>query len=165
MSENVKGKIIQLPKQRQKECVVVFNDEDEPVAYYEQRKKRTLGANWVATFQSGLEWLSMQENMTGEQWRVFAFLMSKLDFDNYLRVPQRDICERLNMKKPNVSRAIKALIDFDVIIPGPMAGRYKTYRLNPRIGMRGTKHFHETVVEYDELKKMRDAKNAAEKNE
>lgn len=161
MNENVKEKIIQLPKHRQKECVVVFNEHNEPIAYYESRNKRVLGANWVATFQSAMEWLAMQKQMTGEQWRVFAYLFSRLDYDNYLRVPQKDIAEKLEMRIPHVSRAIKGLIDLDVIIPGPMAGRYRTYRLNPRIAMRGTKHYHETVVEYDELKKMRDEKKNA----
>ena len=151
VNKSVNEKVIQLQK-RQKECIVSFNDAGEPVAYYELKKKRALGVNWVAMFQAGMEYLSQQKNMSGEQWRVFAYLMSRLDYDNYLRVPQKEIAEHLDLTVPNVSRAIKALIELDVIIPGPLAGRFKTYRLNPRIGLRGTKHKKETIIEYDELR-------------
>ena len=60
------------------------------------------------------------------------------------------------MQKSHVSRAIKGLIDLDVILPGPMAGRYKTYRLNPRIAHRGAKNYRGTIIEYDELKRQHD---------
>ena len=55
-----------------------------------------------------------------------------------------------------VSRAIKGLKELDVIIVGPMAGRSKTYRLNPRIAHRGARNYQQTIIEYDELKKRRD---------
>ena len=41
--------------------------------------------NWVANIQDGLARVARQE-MTGEQWRVFAYLLSRLDFDNFLKV-------------------------------------------------------------------------------
>ena len=58
------------------------------------------------------------------------------------------------MKKPNVSRAMKKLAELDVISVGPMAGRSKTYRLNPRIAHRGAKNYRNTLIEYDRLKEL-----------
>ena len=110
----------------------------------------------MATFQDGLGWMAKQEGMTGEQWRVFAYLVSKLDFDNYLKVQQKDIAEELRMQKSHVSRAMKGLAELDIISVGPMAGRSKTYRLNPRIAHRGAINYQQTIIEYDELKKRRD---------
>lgn len=115
----------------------------------------------MATFQDGLAWMAKQEGMTGEQWRVFAYLVSRLDFDNYLKVSQKDIAEELRMQKSHVSRAMKGLVDLNVIAVGPMAGRSKTYRLNPRIAHRGAKNFKQTIIEFDELKKR---KQGDEKN-
>lgn len=115
----------------------------------------------MATFQEGLAWMARQE-MTGEQWRVFAYLVSRLDFDNYLKVPQKDIAAELKMQKSHVSRAIKGLVDLDIITVGPMAGHSKTYRLNPRIAHRGAKNYQETIIQYDALRKAQTTQEDAE---
>lgn len=106
---------------------------------------------------SGMEWMCRQ-NITGEQWRVWAFLMSRLDFDNWLRVKQKEICEIVGLKQANVSRALSRLVELDIITKGPMAGRHNTYRLNPRIAHRGAKHYKSNVVQYDELKRRMEAR-------
>ena len=103
-------------------------------------------------FQSGITDMAKM-GLTGEQWSVWAYLMGTLDFDNYWRVSQKDVAEALGMKKQNVSRAIHVLLDKDIIIEGPMAGRFKTYRLNPRIAHRGSRNYQNSVIEYDALKK------------
>lgn len=146
-----KNKIIPLPK-NERTCIVILGDDNEVKGYINKPRKNLLGGRWVASFQDGLEWLAKQD-MTGEQWRVFAYLMSKLDFDNFLKIQQKDICEALQLNKSNVSKAIKRIIELDIITVGPMAGRSKTYRLNPRIAHRGAKNFQNTIIEYDELKR------------
>ena len=149
-----KEKVIPLPKER--EIIAILGEGDEVQGYINKRRENRLGAHWVATFQDGLAWMAKQEGMTGEQWRVFAYLVSKLDFDNYLKVRQKDIAEELRMQKSHVSRAMKGLAELDIISVGPMAGRSKTYRLNPRIAHRGARNYQQTIIEYDELKKRRD---------
>ena len=151
-------KVIPMPKER--ECTVLFGEDGEVKGYINRRRENRLGGHWVATFQDGLAWMAEQD-MTGEQWRVFAYLVSRLDFDNYLKVSQKDIAEELRMQKSHVSRAMKGLVDLNVIAVGPMAGRSKTYRLNPRIAHRGAKNFKQTIIEFDELKKR---KQGDEKN-
>lgn len=152
-------KVIPLPKER--ECTVLFGEDGEVKGYINRRRENRLGGHWVATFQDGLAWMAKQEGMTGEQWRVFAYLVSRLDFDNYLKVSQKDIADELRMQKSHVSRAMKGLVELNVIAVGPMAGRSKTYRLNPRIAHRGAKNFKQTIIEFDELKKR---KQGDEKN-
>lgn len=148
--ENLNEKVIPLPRER--ECTVLLGEDGEVTGYLNKARKNRLGGHWVATFQEGLAWMARQE-MTGEQWRVFAYLVSRLDFDNYLKVPQKDIAEELKMQKSHVSRAIKGLVELDIITVGPMAGHSKTYRLNPRIAHRGAKNYQETIIQYDALKK------------
>ena len=147
--ENLNEKVIPLPRER--ECTVLLGEDGEVTGYLNKARKNRLGGHWVATFQEGLAWMARQE-MTGEQWRVFAYLVSRLDFDNYLKVPQKDIAEELKMQKSHVSRAIKGLVELDIITVGPMAGHSKTYRLNPRIAHRGAKNYQETIIQYDSLK-------------
>ena len=154
-SENPqKEKIVPLPKER--EIIAILGEGNEVQGYINKRRENILGGHWVATFQDGLAWMAKQEDMTGEQWRVFAYLVSRLDFDNYLKVSQKDIAEELRMQKSHVSRAMKGLAELDIISVGPMAGRSKTYRLNPRIAHRGAKNYQQTIIEYDELRKRRD---------
>ncbi len=149
-----KENVVAMPKQQ----LSVMIDEDETVSGYQpQRSKNILGRGWMAIFMSGMEWMCRQ-NITGEQWRVWAFLMSRLDFDNWLRVKQKDICETVGLKQANVSRALSRLVELDIITKGPMAGRHNTYRLNPRIAHRGAKHYKSNVVQYDELKRRMEAR-------
>lgn len=148
--ENPNPKVIPLPRER--ECTAILGENNEVTGYITKKRPNRLGGHWVATFQEGLAWMAKQE-MTGEQWRVFAYLVSRLDFDNFLKVPQKDIAEELKMNPKNVSRAIRGLKELDIITVGPMAGHSKTYRLNPRIAHRGAKNYQETVIQYDALRK------------
>ena len=83
-------------------------------------------------YQAALEWLAM-ENLPNEQYRVLMYLMSKLDWENYIRITQESISDALKMKQPAVSRAIKGLLGRDVLTEGPKSGTSKTYRLNLRM--------------------------------
>lgn len=117
--------------------------------------KKKITETTVATFQDGMAWMAKQKSMTGEQWRVFAYLVSRLDFDNFLKIVQKDIADELKMNVKAVSRAMRGLRELDIVTVGPMAGHGKTYRLNPRIAHRGSKNYQQTIVEYDELKARR----------
>ena len=152
VDSNCQEKVIPLPKER--EVITLLGEDNEVNGYITRTRKNRLGGHWVATFQDGLAWMAKQEAMTGEQWRVFAYLVSRLDFDNYLKVSQKDIAAELKMNPKAVSRAMRGLRELDIISVGPMAGRSKTYRLNPRIAHRGAKNYQNTLVEYDTLKKL-----------
>lgn len=105
------------------------------MVYVPQRPKITEG--WVMTFQDGLVRLAQDRSITGEQWRVLAFLMGKLDFENYIHVPQTAVCEALDLKAPHVSRAITELVRKGVLVRGPKVGQVGTLRLSPGLGWKG----------------------------
>ena len=134
-------------------------DEDGNVAYYAQipstAKKNKIGGHWMATFLESLRWMAHQD-LTGEQWKVFAALCSMIDFDNYIRVNQTALAKELHTTKGNISRSIKKLLDLDIIAEGPRAGLYKTYMLNPHIGIKG-KHMKQKVIDYQQAKEARKA--------
>ena len=41
-----------------------------------------------------------QLNLPNEQYRVFLALISKVDFDNYLRISQTEMAKELGMSRP-----------------------------------------------------------------
>ena len=105
------------------------------LVYCPQRPKIREG--WVMTFQNSLVKLSKDKTVTGEQLRVLLFLMGKLDFENYIHVPQVDVARALEMQPSNVSRAIAALTAKGVLVRGPKLGRVVTYRLSSGFGWKG----------------------------
>jgi len=72
-----------------------------------------------------------------EPTRVFWYLVKRLDFENYIRVPQVEIAEALEMKKSSVSRAINLLESKGVLLRGPRVGQSYSWRLNPNCGFKG----------------------------
>jgi DNA-binding transcriptional ArsR family regulator len=92
---------------------------------------------WFMAFQDGLLALARDKTLTQQQWRVFAYLMGKLDFENYVHLSQAEIARGLGMKPSNVSAALAALVDKNVVARGPKVGRVVTMRLNSSLGWKG----------------------------
>ena len=90
--------------------------------------------------------LTIATELNHDQNRVLMALLADLDYENYIQVAQIDIAEALRMQKTHVSRAIKNLIEFGIIIEGPKIGRSKTYRLNPQFGWKGTVSNHKKAL-------------------
>lgn len=149
-----KVKVIPMPKER--EYTAIIGEDDQIKAFLVPKRQNNLGVNWVAFYQTALEWLAKQ-SLPQEQYRVMMFLMSQLDFENYLRITQISIAKELDMKQANVSRAIKGLLEKDIIITGPKVGTAKTYRLNPRMAYKG-RNPKQTIIEYDAFKKAQEAR-------
>ena len=117
-------------------------------------KKNSLGTGWIALYQNPSIWLA-QQRLTGEQASVLFFLFGKLDFDNYLRISLKDIAEMIKIHLVNVSRAMKKLKELEIIIEGPPAGKFKTYRLNPYIAHKG-KDRNTTISDFKVLQDRKD---------
>lgn len=83
-----------------------------------------------------------------EQTKVLMMLLAELDYENYIQVAQIDIAESLKMKKSAVSRAVRNLLEFGIILEGPKIGRGKTYRLNPQFGWKGTVSNHNKALKH-----------------
>ncbi len=79
--------------------------------------------------------LAADEELDGVDLRVFLYLSSHLDFENFTRVEQRDIAEALNRRKEHISRSIRKLKEKKVILEAsPKVGRSSAYLLNPKYG-------------------------------
>ena len=146
--QNKQGKVSYMPKL--KKYLTVVNEETGEVEGHFPLKSRNLGKGWVALYQDAVSMIA-DWNLPNEQYRVFLKLLGKLDFDNYLRISQKNISEELGIKQPHVSRAIKALEKREIIVEGPRAGLNKTYRLNPYVAHKGSRNYHDNLIEFNEV--------------
>lgn len=87
--------------------------------------------------QAALRTLITDSEVHGECLKVFLYLCTELDFENWIMVPQSDVAYGLGMKRPSVSRQIALLEKKQVILRGPRVGRSWTWRLNPEYGWKG----------------------------
>ncbi|ELJ7526620.1 hypothetical protein QYK82_004961 [Salmonella enterica] len=90
--------------------------------------------------------ITIANELNHDQMRVLMALLADLDYENYIQVAQIDIADTLKMQKTHVSRAVKNLIEFGIVIEGPKIGRSKTYRLNPQFGWKGTVTNHKKAL-------------------
>ena len=132
---DLQDKIVILPKE--KRYIMITDEQSGQIKGCFPLKSKNLGKGWIALYQNPSIWLA-QQDLTGEQFKVMLVLFGRLDFDNYLRIGLKEIAELLNMQVAHVSRAMKKLKELNIIVEGPPAGKFKTYRLNPYIAHKGS---------------------------
>jgi DNA-binding transcriptional ArsR family regulator len=110
------------------------------------RQWNGFGDRWLAMSMDAALEIALDERIQGQDLRVFLVLLSKLDYENWLRVCQADLAAALGMHKGHVSRSIKRLLDAEILLEGPKVGTSKTYRLNPAYGWRGSAKKHREAL-------------------
>ena len=80
---------------------IIFDEKTGKVKGYaplKETKEKSLEKDWLAVYQKAISTIA-DMNLPNEQYRVFLKLLSKVDFDNYLRVSQTEIANELKMKQ------------------------------------------------------------------
>lgn len=95
------------------------------------------GHRWFQMSQDPLLQIAMDRELAGRPMRVLFYLLVRLDFENYIRVPQAEIVEALKLHHSDVSRSISLLERKGILIRGPKVGRSLAFRLNPACGWKG----------------------------
>lgn len=95
------------------------------------------GRRFYMSSQDALEALAKDPDMTGQAYRVFLYLCSRLDFENFIQVPQTEIAEELDIGRNRVSEAVALLERKHILLRGPKVGRASVFRLNPDFGWKG----------------------------
>ena len=121
------------------------------------RKRNPYAKGWVMNSQEAMVILAKDKDIKGETHRVLWFIGGILDFENWVQISVTEIAEELELKRPNVSRAIKLLEKKEIIIRGPKVGRSHAFMLNPEFGWKGK------VKNLDEYRKERDEEERREK--
>lgn len=120
---------------------------DGQLVWQSRRTRSPFGRDWFSMAQPSAEDMAFAtREMGSEAQTVMWLLFSRLDYENYIHVVQEEISQKMNMKQPNVSRAISKLINYGILIQGPRSGKAKTYRLNPNFVWRGSTHTHRRAL-------------------
>lgn len=109
----------------------------EGVIVYCGVKQNPYSTGWIMNSQGALELLATDKEIKGETYRVLFFMCSRLDFENWILITQKEIAEKLDLKRQNVSRAILLLEKKGIIFRGPKVGKSYAFRLNPDFGWKG----------------------------
>ena len=81
--------------------------------------------------------LAKDRELWGLTRAVLDYLCGRLDFENFIHVPQQEIADYLGAHRPDVTASITKLVKKGILIKGPSVGRSSSYRLNPSYGWKG----------------------------
>lgn len=95
------------------------------------------GKDWLAMGMNGAQLLA-QLDLKPTTHRVLWQIIGTCQYGNEMRTPQQAIAEKLNIDQAKVSKAIKELLDHEIIEYTGTYCRVKTYRLNPAHFWRGS---------------------------
>ena len=89
--------------------------------------------------QEKLETIAKDKELSGRPRRVLDYMMSKLSWENWIHVQQKEIAEQLELNKADVSKAISLLIRKGIILKAriPDNKRLSAYKLNSYYGWKG----------------------------
>ena len=93
---------------------------------------------YISMFQHGLEYIGRLK-LTPTENAVLWIFLSRLEYENWIRVSQKTVAEKLNLSKSQVSSAVKKLIQTGILHKeqDPSDEGRLLYRLNLSLGWRG----------------------------
>ena len=118
---------------------------------------------WIVNSQEALELLASDEDLSKDAYKVLILLMGRLDFENWINVPQKEICEKLNINKGNISRAVSLLESKEIILREKKFGRSYIFRLNPYFAWKGKPVNLEKYRKEKEKERIKNLKNKTDK--
>ncbi len=107
---------------------------------------------WFPVSQGALEQIATDKEIKGQTYRVLMFLLSQMDYENWITIHQPNVAERLGVARQRVTEGIKALLKKEILIRGEKVGKAYKYRLNPYFAWKGNKKtFIEALEETDKV--------------
>lgn len=112
-------------------------------------KRHYFEENHISMFQSALLEIAKGDLSPNEK-DVFMYLLAKAGMGNMVLISFKEAAEELGLKKPNFSRAIKGLVDRNIIIKGEQKiGRTPSLRINYGVAWKGKVKRHNVIKMYD----------------
>ena len=85
------------------------------------------------------------KELSNDEYKVLGYMLSVMDFENWINVPQKEIAKEIDIHKVNVSRAIKGLREKGYI-EIYKKGRENYYRIRPEVAWKGTERGHLKIL-------------------
>ncbi len=136
------------PAKKQK-ILTIVNPETGEVEARIHLQNRLERGGWFSFFQKGGVYLA--QNLGRDELRVLFYMMAKMDYGNYIRVTNKNICNNLNLTHDVVTKTIRKLIEKNVIAVQEWYGISRIYRMNPNFMHKG-RDVYRTHNEYKELR-------------
>ena len=83
------------------------------------------------------QYLALEPELTGKVLKVFHYVCSILEFDNWVDFSTVWVAEKMGLKRQQVSDALKILEKKGLLIRGEKIGRHYKWRLNPEAAWMG----------------------------
>ena len=117
-------------------------DGKPPVSVFITPKNRNYNVEWIPLWQGVETGVSLMEQaidckMTLTDYRVRDVLLGSIHIGNWAIVNQAEIARRLRIDRADVSKAIKHLIEFGIVIKGDRMGRNHQYMIAPGFAFKG----------------------------
>lgn len=123
---------------------------DELPVYFAPKRKNGFD-EWAAMGLLAQKQVALS-GLDGFTVKVYLYLTSLLDFENDVVINQSEIAREFNTKQPNVSKAIKSLVDFGILVKRELRGNIRSYRFNPNYVWRGSaKNHHKAIREQEDI--------------
>lgn len=105
--------------------------------YFLLNKKKKYPIKWLTLWQDdseiGVSIMEQAESdlLTKTEYRVRDWLLGTIGVGNFCYVNQSEMARRLKIERATASRAIKRLVELNILIPGPKSGKNNTYQISP----------------------------------
>ena len=112
------------------------------------KKKFPEPIEYVSMFRHGFEHIA-KTRLTPTDYMVLLLFLSKLEYENWIRVSQKTVAKKLNLTQPQVSNSVKKLVKKGILLKeqDPSDEGRLICRLNPSLGWRGeTKEWFEETT-------------------
>lgn len=97
------------------------------------------------------QYLALEPELTGKVLKVFHYVCSILEFDNWVDFSTVWVAEKMGLKREQVSEALRILEKKGLLIRGEKIGRHYRWRLNPEAAWMGRATTRWDAVYEDEI--------------
>jgi DNA-binding MarR family transcriptional regulator len=104
-------------------------------------------------FNEGLMEVILDENLTQQDFKVLFFVLGNMEYDNLFQMSQAAIAEELKTQQPNVAKAMKKLMNKDLIRIVGNVGRQNIYQVSPYLALKSrAKNLAPMLADWDGIK-------------
>jgi hypothetical protein len=105
----------------------------------------------VRIFNDALLDVVLDEDLTGQDFRVLFYILSTMEFENFYKQSQKAIADKLGMKQPHVSKSFSKLISKKLLRVIGQIGRQNVYLINPHLAFKSrSNNYKKMLDDWDE---------------
>lgn len=102
--------------------------------------------NFMMFFNTGLQQISKDKNLVGQDLRVFLALAALVKDTNKICISQRELADFLDIHPSDVSKSTLRLNELNYLVIVDRIGKQNVYMLNPEIIFKGTKDKRDAAI-------------------